>query len=76
MQGKALHPNQKPLELMELIIKSSSDPGDIVWEPFGGLCTGSIAAVRLGRQAFASEINHQMHKCAKRRLNRMGIGIV
>lgn len=53
--GKAAHLNQKPLDLMELIVGASSEPGDVVWEPFGGLFTGSLAAHRLGRKAFAGE---------------------
>jgi hypothetical protein len=43
VQGSVVHPNQKPLALMQLLVKSCSDPGDVVWEPFGGLCTASIA---------------------------------
>jgi site-specific DNA-methyltransferase (adenine-specific) len=63
---QAAHLNQKPLDLMERIIAASSDPGDVVWEPFGGLFSASLAAQRLGRQAFASELH-----CAYYRL---GIG--
>ena len=56
-KGKALHLNQKPLDLMEMIIKASSDEGDVVWEPFGGLFSACRAAVNLGRRAFGGEIN-------------------
>lgn len=56
-KGKALHLNQKPLDLMEMIIKASSDEKDVVWEPFGGLFTAALAAQRLGRRAFGGEIN-------------------
>ena len=42
---KALHANQKPLALIERIIAASSDPGDVVWEPFGGLCSAAIASL-------------------------------
>ncbi len=55
--GKAVHLNQKPLDLMRRIIEASTDEGDIVWEPFGGLFTGSLAARQLGRRAFAGEID-------------------
>jgi len=57
---KALHNNQKPLDLLSLIISASTDLGDIIWEPFGGLCSGSIAATKLGRKFFASEINSEV----------------
>jgi len=55
--GKAVHLNQKPLDLMTRIIEATTHEGDVVWEPFGGLFTGSVAARRLGRRAFSSEID-------------------
>jgi site-specific DNA-methyltransferase (adenine-specific) len=55
--GKAIHLNQKPLDLMSTIIKASSDQGDVVWEPFGGLFTACLAAGRMGRKAFGAEID-------------------
>jgi len=55
--GKALHLNQKPLDLMERIIEASSDISDVVWEPFGGLFSASLAASHLGRRAYAAEID-------------------
>jgi site-specific DNA-methyltransferase (adenine-specific) len=55
--GRAIHLNQKPLDLMEQIIAASSDPSDVVWEPFGGLFTACTAARRLGRRAFGAEID-------------------
>lgn len=55
--GKAVHLNQKPLDLMARLIEASSDEGDVVWEPFGGLFTASLAARNLRRRACASEID-------------------
>ena len=54
---KAAHLNQKPLDLMKLIIEASTDPGDLVWEPFGGLCSASLAAKLTGRRAYGCEID-------------------
>lgn len=51
------HLNQKPLDLMKLIIETSSDKNDIVWEPFGGLFSASLAASMLGRKSFGAEID-------------------
>ena len=65
---KALHANQKPLRLMERQVLATTDPGDIVWEPFGGLCSGSVAAVRHGRQAYAAELDTEYYEAAKARL--------
>ncbi len=43
-------PTQKPLALYERIIKASSNPGDVVLDPFCGCATACIAAEKLGRQ--------------------------
>lgn len=56
-EGRAVHLNQKPLDLMERIISASTHPKDVVWEPFGGLFSASLAARSLGRRAFAAEID-------------------
>jgi len=55
--GKAVHLNQKPLDLMSRIIESATDVGDVVWEPFGGLFSASLAARKLERRAYAAEID-------------------
>ena len=55
--GRAVHLNQKPLELIERLVRASTDEGDVVWEPFGGLFTGALAARRLGRRAHACELD-------------------
>ena len=44
------YPTQKPLALLERIIKASSNEGDMVLDPFCGCATACIAAERLGRQ--------------------------
>ena len=66
--GSATHLNQKPLALCERIVLASTDPGDVVWEPFGGLCSLSVAAVRLGRRACSAELDAAFHAAARRRL--------
>lgn len=70
MSNKSLHTNQKPLALMHRVIEASTNEDDVVWEPFGGLCTGVLAAVRSNRFGFAAEINKNMYKEAKRRLEK------
>ena len=44
------YPTQKPLALLERIIKASSDEGDMVLDPFCGCATACVAAERLNRQ--------------------------
>jgi hypothetical protein len=55
--SKAAHLNQKPLDLMKLIIEATTDEGDIIWEPFGGLFSASLAANMLNRKSFACELD-------------------
>ncbi len=64
----AVHLNQKPLDLMKRIIEACTTSNDVVWEPFGGLCTASVAAVELGRRAFAAEVVDHFAQIAASRL--------
>lgn len=57
LKKTAAHLNQKPLDLMSMLIETSSNEGDVLWEPFGGLFSGSLAAVNLSRKAFSAEID-------------------
>lgn len=61
---KTLHLNQKPLELIKRIIEMSSDPLDVVWDPFSGLCTVSIASIELNRISFSAEISSRVFEQA------------
>lgn len=65
----AAHLNQKPLDLMLRQVAAASRPDDVVWEPFGGLCSASVASVLLGRRAFTAEIDDTFCKLAKNRLD-------
>lgn len=65
---KALHLNQKPLRFMDIIINSSSDEGDVIWEPFGGLFSGILSAKKLSRIAYGAEIDKTTFEFAIQRL--------
>ena len=67
--GRAVHLNQKPLDLMSMIVEASSDPGDVIWEPFGGLFTATVAAMRLDRRGFSAEIDPTYFYYGKERLS-------
>lgn len=59
------YPTQKPLALLERIISASSNPGDVVLDPFSGCGTCISAAQKLGRQWIGIDITHlaiAMHK--------------
>ncbi len=65
---KSLHGSQKPLELIEATIAASSDAGDVIWEPFGGLCPAAICALRLRRESHSAEIVTEFYTAAMQRL--------
>ena len=72
-KNKCLHMNQKPLKLLEMIIEASSDKNDVIWEPFGVLCSAAIAAHKLRRRAFAAEINRDYFDISTQRLDNYDI---
>jgi DNA modification methylase len=53
--GKKLHSTEKPLPLLERIVGSCTQPGDLVLDPFGGTGTTAEAAMRQGRRYFLIE---------------------
>jgi adenine-specific DNA-methyltransferase len=62
------HPTQKPIALLERIIKASSNPGDLVLDPFSGTFTTSFVAKELGRDSIGIELQEDYVKIGLRRL--------
>ena len=69
------YPTQKPLALYERIIEVSSDPGDIVLDPFCGCATTPVAAERLGRQWVGIDIWDKAYKMVLDRLETEGLAV-
>jgi site-specific DNA-methyltransferase (adenine-specific) len=65
------HPTQKPVALLERIVRASSNPGDLVLDPFAGTFTTSFVAKKLGRQSTGIEIEEDYVKIGLRRLQIM-----
>jgi len=63
------HPTQKPTALLDRIIRASSNPGDIVLDPFSGTFTTSYVAQVLGRDSIGIEIEEEYVKIGLRRVN-------
>lgn len=57
-QERLGYPTQKPVALLERIISASSNPGDVVLDPFCGCGTAVVAAQRLGRAWRGIDITH------------------
>lgn len=67
--NQLIHPHEKPLPLLETLIKHSTSPGDLVVDPFGG--SGSLvrAAQRTGRHGVAIEYDEKNYQLALKKLN-------
>ena len=66
---KSLHGSQKPLALVDLTIQVCTDRGDVVWEPFGGLCPAAVCSLRNGRVCHSAEIVPEFYNAATKRLD-------
>jgi site-specific DNA-methyltransferase (adenine-specific) len=62
------HPTQKPLALLDRILRASTNPGDLVLDPFCGSGTTAVAAARLGRRFVGFEMEQDYLTVAERRL--------
>ena len=62
------YPTQKPLALLERIIKASSNEGDVVLDPFCGCATACVAAEMLGRQWIGIDISPKAVQLTNMRL--------
>ena len=69
------YPTQKPVRLAEILISSSSNPGDVVLDPFVGCAYVPVAAERLGRQWIACDVNPRALTVARRQFNKFHSGI-
>ena len=62
------HETPKPLWLLERIVETTSNEGDLVFDPFLGSGTTAVAAQKLGRQFIGCDINAKYVAITKRRL--------
>lgn len=68
------YPTQKPLKLLDRIIQASSNPGDMVLDPFAGCATACVAAERLDRHWVGVDLSPLAATLVKSRLEQeMGL---
>jgi site-specific DNA-methyltransferase (adenine-specific) len=68
MAQKTPHPTQKPEELIRRLVAASSDPGDLVIDPFGGSGTTAVVCELLGRRWLVCEREPEYAAWAKERV--------
>ena len=70
-KDKTPHPCQIPVPLLKIIIKASSDPGDIVLDPFAGSFSTCAAAKELDRNSIGIDINSKYVYIGRKRLEKI-----
>ena len=64
------YPTQKPLKLIERIIKASSNEGDVILDPFCGCATTCVAAEKLDRKWIGIDISVKAYELVQKRLKK------
>ena len=64
------YPTQKPLKLLERIIKTSSNEGDLVLDPFCGCATTCIASEKFNRKWIGIDVSIEAYNLVKKRLEK------
>ena len=67
-RGKRLHPTQKPVELLEYLVRTYTDPGDLVLDNCMGSGSTAVAALRAGRRFVGFETDPGYFDIARRRV--------
>lgn len=69
--GNKNHPTEKPVDLMEYLIKKFTDEGDIVLDPFMGSGATGIACKNLNRKFIGIELDENYFNIAKKRIEEL-----
>ena len=57
LRGRQMHVCPLQLDIVERLINRYSNPGEVVFDPFGGIMTVPYMAVKMGRDGWANELN-------------------
>ena len=66
--GKNIHDTEKPVDLCKILIENSSNPNEVVFDPFMGVGSCGIAAEQLGRKFIGIELDSNYYEIAKSRI--------
>lgn len=69
--GNRLHPTQKPVDLFRYLIKTYSNPGDVVFDGYGGSGTTAIAAQMENRKFIVCENHLPYYEASQKRLENL-----
>ncbi len=68
--SQLVHPTQKPVPLLEQLIRNNSKPGDTVLDPFMGSGSTGVACVRSGRNFIGIEIDETYFDTAEKEIKK------
>ena len=68
IQKSALHPTQKPVALIEYLIKTYTNPGDLILDSCAGSMTLAVAAMNTGRKYICIEKDPEIFEIGKKRV--------
>lgn len=66
--GKTIHDTEKPVELIEILVKNSSNENDLVFDPFMGINSTGIACYKNNRRFIGIEIDKKYFEFSKKRI--------
>lgn len=69
------YPAEKPVEVSEVLVRQSTQPGELVIDPFMGSGSAGVAAARLGRTFAGSDVCEEAVAVAERRFEEMGVTV-
>jgi site-specific DNA-methyltransferase (adenine-specific) len=69
------YPAEKPAVVSEILIGQSSQPGDVVADPFMGSGSVGVAAATLGRRFLGTDVNPEAVRLSAERLRQFGLGL-
>lgn len=73
---KTIHPCQFPVELVERLVLSMTDPGDAVLDPYMGVGTSIVAALMCGRKGYGCDIVEEYVDVARERIEALRQGTI
>ena len=73
---KTIHPCQFPVELVERLVLSMTNPGDVVFDPYMGVGSSAVAALKHGRIAYGCDIVQEYVEIAHERVRQLHDGVL
>lgn len=74
-ESKSLHPTQKPIDLLQYLIKTYTKEGDIILDNCMGSGSTGVAAIKLNRKFIGIELDENYFKISKNRIERLDMSI-